>query len=510
MTIDPRTPVIVGAGQVLRRATPGEDPPEPISLIVEALRHAGEDSGTGERLLRRADSVRCVPVIAWRYPDAAALVAEDLGAHPRETVQSAWIGGDGSQRLLNDTAAGIAAGQLDVALVGGGETVASVRAAELSGGAVPWRQQDERARPTRIVGEDRDPVNDVEGEAGLLAPVFMYALLESAVRTASSRDPATHLIAIARLWSRFSQVACENPHAWIRRAFTPEEIATPTAENRLVSAPYTKLLTANMQVNLASGLIVCSARAAEQAGVPRDRWVFVHAGAQAHDEWHVSERAQLAASPAIRAVGRAALGHAGVTIDEVAHVDLYSCFPSAVQIAARELDFGLDDPARPPTVTGGLTFAGGPGNNYSGHAIAALVGRLRDDPGAYGLATAVGWYVTKHAAGVYSARPPRRRFASLDAQPEQPPARRVRTEYEGPATIEACTVAYQRDGSPDGAIVSALTPAGERVLVRTPDQELIDAVRSAGPVGWRVDVAGGSRLHIEDATPGPLTSGAPR
>ncbi len=118
MTVDPRTPVIVGAGQVLRRDVPGGESCEPVGLIVEALRRAGEDSATAERLLRRADSVRCVPVIAWPYADLAALVAEGLGAKPRETVQSSAVGGDGPQRLLNDTCAQIAVGQLDVALLG--------------------------------------------------------------------------------------------------------------------------------------------------------------------------------------------------------------------------------------------------------------------------------------------------------------------------------------------------------------------------------------------------------
>ena len=496
VTIDPRTPVIVGAGQVLRHDVPGEESCEPVALITEALWRAGEDSGTGERLLRRADSVRCVPVIGWHYRDAATLVAEDLRAQPRETVQAAAIGGDGPQLLLNDTARAIAAGQIDVALLGGGEAIASLRAAEVAGRAPPWRQQHEGVRPTRTLGEDRPPVNQAEGAAGLAPPVFMYALIESAVRAAGGAAPEAHLARIAGLWSRFSAVAAENPYAWIARAYTPAQIATPTPENRLISAPYTKLLTANIQVNMASGLILASAQAAQQAGVPKDRWVFIHAGAQAQDEWHVTERDRLASSPAIHAIGRDVLHHAGVAIDEVAHVDLYSCFPAAVQIAARELGLAIDDPARPLTVTGGLTFAGGPGNNYSAHAIATLVHLLRRDSDAYGLATALGWYLTKHAVGIYSARPPRRPFASLDSQPQRPPARRARADYTGPAAIEAYTVAYQRQGDPDAAIVSALTPEGERTLIRTPDRDVIDAILTDDPIGWSVGIAADRRLTI--------------
>jgi acetyl-CoA C-acetyltransferase len=503
VTLDPRAPVLVGAGQVLHHEVSEEEAGEPVALIAEALRRAGEDSATGTRLLLCADSVRCVPVIGWPYRDAAALLAEDLGARPRETVQSAPIGGDGPQVLLNDTARAIAAGEVDVALVGGGEAIASLRAARLAGRTPRWREQDERAPPTRTLGENRAPINKAEEAAGLAPPVSMYALIESAVRATAGSAPDAHLADIAGLWSRFSAVAAENPYAWIKRSYTPRQIATPTPQNRLVSAPYTKLLTANIQVNMASGLILASAAAARQAGVPTDRWVFVHAGAQAQDEWHVTERDRLAASPAISAIGAAVLRHTELDIDELAYVDLYSCFPAAVEIAARELGLPTDDPARPLTLTGGLTFAGGPGNNYSGHAIATLVQRLREDPAAYGLVTAVGWYLTKHAIGVYSARPPRAAFASVHPKASRPPARRARSDYSGPATLEASTVVYARGDEAEAAVISALTPDGDRAVIRSPDRDVIDALVSEDRSGCSVAIAPTRRLTIGARRPGP-------
>jgi acetyl-CoA C-acetyltransferase len=235
----------------------------------------------------------------------------------------------------------------------------------------------------------------------------VYALLETAVRGRAQADRESHQRSIAELWSGFSDVAASNPCAKLRRHVGVEELLAA----RPVSAPYTKLLTANADVDLATGLIMCSSQAAADAGVPRDRWVFPLAAAHAQEEWFVSERADLAASPAIRAAARAALEHAQLEIDEVAHVDIYSCFPSAVQIAAAEL--GLAANRRPLTVTGGLTFAGGPGNNYTSHAIAALVERLRAEPDGSALCTAVGWYLTKHAALVLSGSPGRSEFEAL-------------------------------------------------------------------------------------------------
>jgi len=298
------------------------------------------------------------------------------------------------------------------------------------------------------------------------------------------------------VWSRFAAIAAENPHAWIRQAYTPAEIATPTPENRLVSTPYTKLLTANIQVNMATGLILASAAAAASAGVPSDRWVFPHAGAQAVEQWHVTERSELGSCPAIGAVGRAACAHAGVAIDEIEHIDLYSCFPSAVQVAARELGLPFGDANVPLTLTGGLTFCGGPGNNYAGHAIAALVERLREQPDGYGLTTAVGWYLTKHAAAICSAQPPRRPFASLDATWQRAPARRTRADYSGEASIEAYTVTYARDGTPDAAIISALTPTGERALIRTPEGDVVETLLAEDPLGGSIDLAGAGGASI--------------
>jgi acetyl-CoA C-acetyltransferase len=234
-----------------------------------------------------------------------------------------------------------------------------------------------------------------------------------------------------------------------------------------VSAPYTKLLTANIQVDQATGLIMCSAQAARDAGVPAERWVFPVAGAHAADEWFLTERSELAASPAIAACGEAVLTHARAGIDDIAYIDLYSCFPSAVQIACFEL--GLDPADRTPTLTGGLTFAGGPGNNYASHGIAAAVAALREDPDALALTTALGWYATKHACLVFSGRPGEQPYADIEAPVASPEPRRATASYSGPATVEAYTIPYDRAGEPEAVIVSALTPDGTRALTRLTD-----------------------------------------
>ena len=194
---------------------------------------------------------------------------------------------------------------------------------------------------------------------------------------------------------------------------------------------------------------MCSVDAARAAGAPEDRWVFPLSGADAHDHWYLSERIDLHSSPAVAVAGGRALALAGVGIDDVAHVDLYSCFPSAVQMAAAALGLPCDDPGRSLTVTGGLGFAGGPGNNYVTHSIAAMAEVLRSDPGSLGLVTGLGWYATKHAVGLWSTDPP----AAASARPApagggRAPRRDPAPGHVGPATVETYTVVYDRGGDP--------------------------------------------------------------
>ncbi|MEV0294558.1 acetyl-CoA acetyltransferase [Nocardia sp. NPDC050710] len=496
--MDPRTPVLVGAGQVVHRTgEPGL--PGPVELAAESLRRAAVDSGAGDRLLRSADLIAAAAPVSRPYSDLGALVAAELGATPKRTLQSARFGGDAPQRLLNTVAQSIADGESEIALLTGAEAVAAWNAATRGGITVDWPEQPETTAPSEIIGSDRGPNSDMETAAGLWGPVYFYALMETALRARHGSSEAAHLERIGGLWSRLSAVAARNPYAWMPQTQSAADLVTPSAANRLVSTPYPKLLVANLSVDLGAGLILCSAAAADAAGVPRDRWVFPHGGATATDEWFVSERADMAASPAIAAAGRAALDGAGIGIDEVAHVDLYSCFPVAVQVAAEALGLPIDDPARPLSVTGGLTFAGGPGNNYTTHSIATMAGLLREDPDAYGLTTALGWYITKHGVGVYSARPPRQLFRAVEAEPIS--ARRaIAPGYTGPVTVEAYTVPYRkgRDGAdePEAVVISALNPDGARILVRASDADTIAAFTKGDPLGGAAEIAAADKLTL--------------
>jgi len=476
--LDPRTPVLVGVGQISNRVDEGADPLEPVDLIAAAAAAAATDSG-GRGVLASVESVRVVKMLSWRYRDPGSLIAARIGARPRQSVYTTE-GGQTPQSLLNRTAVEIAAGDLDLALLCGGEAWRTRQAYRRRGEKPPWTigTGAPGATTAEPFGPDLDMVDEAETARGLILPVQMYAIFEVALRAAAGRAPDEHRAHLGRLWSRFSRIAARNPDAWIHRPMTPDEVMTPSADNRYIGYPYTLVMNSNNNVEQAAAVLICSVERAESLRVPRDRWVFPLAGAEANDVAHVSHRNDLCSSPAIRTAGRALFAAGGIGPDDLGPVDLYSCFPSAVQIAAAELGLDLD---RPLTVTGGMSFAGGPWNNYATHGIAAMAATLRERPGEVGLCTANGGFTTKHALGLYSTEPPangfRRVLTQAEADTEAAPGRRVAPDdHAGPCTVESYTVMHDRDGSRQAGLVAALLPDGRRAWCSTRDAHTMAAL----------------------------------
>jgi acetyl-CoA C-acetyltransferase len=485
MAIDPRSPVVVGVGQTSQRV-PADEARPPIELFEDAARAAEADSGAP--LLARADIVATVQIVSWRYPNPSAFVARRLGIEPRATAVTT-TGGNSPQVLVNEFAARIQKGECDVVLIGGGESMYTRwRARREPKYELTWDTGDD-APCEWVIGDDRPGSSGDEMAHGALAPTLVYPLFETALRAEAGRGIDEHQKHVSELWASFARVAADNPHAWSRTAYTPEQIRTVTPDNRMVVFPYPKLMCSNIDVDQGAAIILCSYEAARAAGVAGDKMVFLHGAGAAHDHWFISERASLSRSPAIAAAGADALAGAGVGIDDIAHVDLYSCFPAAVQVAARELR--LTDRHEPLTVTGGLGFAGGPVNNYPTHGIAGMVERLRRDPGTYGLTTALGWYLTKHGVGVWSAAPPTRPFAlatdtqaRVDALPRCEPAGLV----EGDAIIEATSVAFERDGTPSSGLVALRIGDDRRAFARCTDTDVLRAMTESPWEGRTVAV----------------------
>jgi acetyl-CoA C-acetyltransferase len=486
MTVDPRTPVLIGYGQVNHRdeIDPAERSVEPVDLMAAAARKAADS-----RVIEAVDSIRVVNVLSAHYRDPGLLLGERLGAADFTTLYSP-VGGNVPQSLVNQACLDIQRGRAGVVLLAGAETWRTRRGLKAKGSKLEWTVQGDSVPMAQVTDDDVPMAGEAELRIRMDRPAYVYPLFEQALRIANGESVEDHLTRAGALWARFNAVAVNNPHAWIRKPVTAEEIWQPGPQNRMISWPYTKLMNSNNMVDQGAALILTSVEQAERLQVPADQWVYPHAGTDAHDIPAIAERDELHRSAAIRIAGARALELAGLGIDDVDYVDLYSCFPSAVQVAAAELGLSVDDPARPLTVTGGLTFAGGPWSNYVMHSIATMAELLVANPGRRALITANGGYLTKHSFGVYSTEPPAE-FRWEDAQPavDREPTRDGLVEWEGVGTVEAWTTPFDREGQPEKAFLAVRTPDGSRTLAVIADPAAAEATVREDIGGAKVAVA---------------------
>ncbi len=372
----------------------------------------------------------------------------------------------------------MADGRVDVALVVGGEDKhrqlrAAIEGIELD----PTREGRAGGAPDERWAPAGEILSRMEIERDLAVPAQQYALIESALAHAEGRPPAANADRLGALWARFAAVAATRPEAWDRSAPDASHIAQPSDANRMLSTPYTKLLCSQWNVDQAAALVVVSVSEAERRGIPRDRWIFPLAAAESNLMVPLSVRADLHRSPAVAEVGRAVLAAVdrGAALAAFDVVDLYSCFPAAVGVQAREL--GLDEGGA-LTVTGGMTFGGGPLNNYGLQALAVLAERLRAAPGAVGLVTSISGMLTKFGGSVWSTRPADGGFVDVDvteAVADATGVRRGDPEAQGPARVVAATVIHDR-GQPSRAVAVLDTADGSRTVARCHQADVVTAM----------------------------------
>ncbi len=478
-----RIPVVIATGQAIERYAV-------VSVIDVAARAAEAALAEVPALRSRINQVSVVNMLSNAGPSPAGRLARRLGLAPARTEVST-IGGSSPQWLVNRAATAIAAGEVDAVLIAGAEALRSAKASGGTSRGAPSgeRDADDALAPDVVVGDTRSGIGPVEMAAGLGAPVDVYALFESVIARRAGHSLAEHRHAMAQWLCRFTDVAAANPYAWFPHARTATELATVSSDNRLVSEPYPKRMCAVLSVDQGAAIVVTSLGAAQRAGVA-DRAVFCLAGAAANDVWFPSARPDPGSSPAIKAAARSALAAAGMGIDDIGLIDLYSCFPCAVAMAAAAMGIELDD-SRGLTVTGGLPYFGGPGNNYTLHAIATMVERIRAQGGS-GLVSGLGWYATKHAVGVYGSTPPTafRTGDTTDVQRDiDASALEVAEVAEGPAVVVAATVAMGPGASVMAAPIIARLPDGRHMAAAAADTEL-SGLAGRNLVGKAVTVSG--------------------
>lgn len=508
------TPVLIGAGQFTYRGDAGNSP-SPLELLKVAAERAVLDAGLKGSVLADLDALA---VVAFsidapgglsklplpRLADPPASLARAVSASPRWSVYTE-TGGNSPQQAVNVVCERIAHGESDLALVTGAEFLGSLMKRMKGGMGFDGWGDDITSTPKRI-GDPRPGVTKQEAIHGLSYPVNTYPLFENALRARDGRSLPDHQKQLGELFAPFTKVAAANPYAWFPVERSAEELVTVTDRNRMVGYPYPKYLNAIMEVDQSAAVLIASVGKARALGVPEDRWVFLHGCADASDLWYPLERQDYHSSPAMRLTGERALEMAGIGVEDLDIIDLYSCFPSAVRIGAEEIGLALDDP-RGLTITGGLPYFGGPGNNYALHAIAEMLGKLRERPGAYGLSTANGWFLTKQSVGIYSTRPvegkwERQSPSVIQARIDALPHPEIVEKPQGSATIETYTVVHGREGVRMGIVIGR-DAQGRRFVAQTPDDpeslrdlESREGVGRTGVVGPHPD--GVRNLFVPD------------
>jgi acetyl-CoA C-acetyltransferase len=476
-------PVIIGVGQVTKKEASAVQGGSPVDLMAEAVKLAAEDGVLTKQALEKADML----ITTSLFSDDGIInppgcVADKLNLADARCMVSGF-GGTTPHSMLRHALKEIAESRSNLIILTGAEAQHTRQQAINSKTFTGWNLSSQRPSlaPLSPVGLT-DGACETEHIHGLSIPAYVYPMFENSLRRRYGQTVDVHAQAMGRLMSRLSGVAAKNPHAWFQELFTPEEIITVSDDNRNTAFPYTKRMNAMLLVNQAAALIVTSEGQAQKMGVDRSKWIYVHGYAEAHDHWHVLEREAYGFSPAIDIVGRSALMQAGMTIGEIVFFDLYSCFPVAVQVTRDMLGIAEND-SRSLTVTGGLPYFGGPGNNYVMHAMAQMVDVLRRHPGKTGLVTGNSFYMTKHTAAICTTRPLADNSAATadisicQKAVNQRPKREIDPAPSGKAMVETYTVIFDRNNLPNKGIVIGKKEDGKRFVAYTPsDPALFSAI----------------------------------
>ncbi len=477
------TPILVGAGQFTEKGvSPGLAQP-PMGIAAKAAEVAIADTGIAD-LAASIDTVVAIRIFpdSWNRPrmpnpfgraeNPPRAIARRIGADPELAIYGN-VGGNTPQKYINEMAERLADGELGVVLLAGSEAIKTAQHALRQGIDLNWQEQDEGSLEDRGIGEALSTPH--EFAHGLGVPIQTYPLFENALRGAFGRSLEEHQLALGELFAPFTKVAANNPYSFYGIQRSAEELATVTQENRYICYPYPKWMNAMDGVNQGAAVIMTSVGKARQLGIDPAKWVFLHGCGEANERLMVSERLNYISAPAMGLNVQRAFEMADKTIADMDYIDIYSCFPAAVEIACSELGLALDD-ERGFTLTGGLPFFGGPGNNYSMHAIASLLPLLRENRQTFGLITANGGYLSKHATGIYSAQPVAGEWSRDNPQSYQSLIDNMDypefTESpEGEAVIETYTVCFDKGVPTRGIVIGRQRTDQRRFVANTPNNE---------------------------------------
>ncbi|MBU2452050.1 MAG: hypothetical protein KJ668_01910 [Proteobacteria bacterium] len=485
-----RKVVVAGWGQVTQPKELNKTALDPMGLMTRAARKAA-DLMTSATVLTHLDGIMVVRTLSRHYASPAKQLAQTLGATPKFTHVSG-IGGNSPQTLINIAAGMIARNQLDSILIAGAEAYVQRQTNTKKVESALFR-----GIPKDYPGDDFIGSTLLENQHGIEHPLQGFPLFETALWAASGMDLQAYLMKIGTMWSSFSQTAKTHPYAWSKTMKTAEQIITPGPTNRPVAFPYTMFMNSFVTVDQGAAVILMSEETAKKYAPKNQQPVYFLGGYAEDRQRFMVQKSDFTSSPPLKAAVEKALARSGMPLESLDCFDLYSCFPCAVSIAKKMIGITDDDP-RPLTLTGGLGFFGGPGNNYSLHGVATLAQKICTGEKSNGLVTALGWFMHKHAAGIYGSEPLTGEFKDYDVRDKKdslagnPPVK-IKHQVNGPGTIETYTVIYSMDQKPSYAVLYGKTRDNFRFISRTKDHPdifklLITKSQVGQPVALKFDV----------------------
>ena len=475
--MDPNTPILVGVGQYVSRDTDDDaDLLSPVEIASEAARRALADTRSDVDLCTHVDTLAVVRLFEhsargsslWKNPFGCSnnmpwSVARRIQIEPATAIYAA-VGGQSPQRLVNTMCERIHTGAAKMVVVTGGEAVATLRSASRRGVELDWREEADGE--FEDVWSDEPMASEYEMRHGIAFPIHVYALFDQARRHELSLSLNDYRARIADMFAPFTKVAARNPYAQFPTERDATFLRRISARNYAVCEPYTKWMVAQDAVNQGAAAVLTSVGLARELGIAEDRWVYLKAYADV-DDLPVVKRPRMASSLAQGLAVSKALDGAGMGIDDIDHIDFYSCFPIAVSSLCEHMDM---DPCGPRelTVTGGLPYFGGAGSNYSMHAIAETADRIRRSRDSHGIVAANGGYLSKHSVGIYAGEltSPWSPMSSADEQrkAKADDSIQVTEDARGSGRIETYAAIYANGKPVSGFIAGRLDTDDSRFL----------------------------------------------
>ncbi|MEM6963073.1 MAG: hypothetical protein AAF550_15205, partial [Myxococcota bacterium] len=486
----------VGAGQSVER---DYSESSPMDLAGTAAKAAILNSG-GDRIADAIDTIAFVKLFSdsapiWacklgRSSNPPESVARRIGAKPRDRIYSETCGSV-PQTLLIEAFADLQAGRRECVLLCGAEAIKNQRHAERNTLPLDWNENHEAKLQDRGFGPM--VVSPQELHNGLPAPIYYYSLMEDFRRQSLGFSTAEYLRHECELLMSLNEVAASNPYAQFPAALSSDDLLG--AEH--VTQIYTKRMVAQDSVNQGAALLLTTVEKARQLGIGEENWVYMH-GAAYGMEHFMSVRPDPGRSPIAEQVVRRSLAMAGIDASELSLLDIYSCFPVAVTAVADALQRKTDGVDR-LTLTGGLAYFGGPGNNYAMHSLAEMWSQVRLDPVQYGYVHANGGMLSKHSGGVFSCRPSKVDWSQVNTvMPTDDQSSLELEENPVRGTALAHCVHYRR-GEPAVGVLLATSPEGKRFACRTAkdDLETVGQLVAEDPVGHKISVTPGPNKEHE-------------